>query len=158
MKIKKESKISSKFGYRKHPIANTRHFHRGVDLVSNDGFVYVGMRGKVIRSQKGRYGEGIYIRTETTVKGVTFYAQYFHNEENYVNIGDYVNIDEKIAKQGNTGESTGIHTHFEIYVHVKDISQMPNILESVKHHAGTRNRIFFNPFQLLEYLKLNYGG
>lgn len=158
MKLK-ESKMTSKFGTRTHPITGTKHYHRGVDLVSEDGQVYAGMRGKVIRSQKGKYGEGNYIQTRTTIKGIAFYVNYFHNEDNYVDVDDYINVDDRIAKQGSTGESTGIHTHFEIYVYNRDLLQIQNILEGVKYHTK-RMRTFFNPFELIEFLKLNYhfGG
>lgn len=105
--------VTSKFGFRKHPITQKRSFHSGVDMVTrSDDAVFPAKAGLVVLARKYyNYGNSIILRHENGVE--TLYA---HLDKILVKEGDQVNLDTQIGVVGNTGQSTGKHLHFEVSV------------------------------------------
>lgn len=105
--------ISSGYGYRKHPIAGSRKFHKGIDIASGSGNpVLAADSGTVIKSYlSSSYGNYIVISHGNGV--LTGYA---HMSRRLVSVGDTVSAGQQIGKVGSTGNSTGPHLHFEVYV------------------------------------------
>lgn len=56
-------------------------------------------------------GYGYYV---TIDHGNGYVTKYAHNTENYVAVGDFVKKGDEIALIGSTGQSTGIHCHYEV--------------------------------------------
>lgn len=111
-------RLTSKYGYRIHPITGLRHFHGGVDLVGKKGEKIVAVRGGVVVRSRivtnkndatWQWGEYIAI---TGDDGRTLY--YCHLEKRLVKVGDRVKAGDIIGIQGTTGQSTGHHLHFEV--------------------------------------------
>lgn len=104
--------LTSKFGYRKHPILGIWAMHEGVDLVvdvgtpvyaTGDGVVsYVGYRG--------RYG--LIVEIDHGFGYVTLYA---HLSRALVREGQKVKRGDKIALSGATGLVTAPHLHYEVW-------------------------------------------
>lgn len=157
MKIR-DARLTSPFGWREDPLKKTgeMQFHYGVDLVFNDENVYSGLPGTCIASKLGKYGEGNYIQIKSNINGVILYANYFHNEENYIKLKTEVKIDDLIAKMGDTGNTTGKHTHWEIFMYVNQLNKegSRNFLNNIPYFVR-KNRIFFNPFKLISYVYWN---
>lgn len=109
--IKKVQRISSGFGWRRHPITKARQFHTGIDIPQIKGtLVYATGNGVV--SRKGyNSGYGNFVEIEHAGDFSTFYA---HLSKITVNVGDWVDIAEQIGCVGNTGISTGNHLHYEV--------------------------------------------
>lgn len=107
------SNISSYYGYRQHPIFQTRKFHAGIDIPAPTGTaVKAALSGIVIYSGwQGGYGNVVMLSHGNNM--VTVYA---HNSANIVSVGDYVDRGQTIALMGSTGYSTGPHTHFEVRI------------------------------------------
>lgn len=107
------SSISSYYGYRVHPIFNTKKFHAGIDIPAPMGTpVKAAMSGIVIFSGwQGGYGNVVMISHGGDL--VTVYA---HNSSNKVSVGDYVDRGQTICLIGSTGFSTGPHSHFEVRI------------------------------------------
>lgn len=105
-------KITSKFGYRIHPISKRRDFHKGIDIANDTGTKIVAAGSGVVTYSgwNGGYGKIIIIS-----HGYGYKSVYAHNHKNLVEVGDRVKKGEAIAKLGNTGRSTGPHLHFEIH-------------------------------------------
>ncbi len=106
-----DGRLSSRFGYRRHPLTGKIRFHRGIDLAAPHGTPIRAFRaGTVIFSgPRGGYGYAVDIQHENGV--VTRYA---HNSKNLVRVGARVRAGDPIAKVGSTGHSTGPHIHFEV--------------------------------------------
>ena len=109
--VRKPERISSWFGWRKHPVTKVWQFHTGIDIPKAKGApVYATGNGVVI--QKGyNPGYGIFIEIRHAGGFRSFYA---HLSRVMVNIGDSVHIAEQVACVGNTGLSTGSHLHYEV--------------------------------------------
>lgn len=118
------SRISSPYGYRIHPIFNTKKMHTGIDIPAPTGTPAVSIdQGKVIFSgTKGGYGKTIMIQHDDGK--VTLYA---HNSELIVSVGQRVQKGQVVSKIGSTGNSTGPHLHFEVRINGKHVNPVPYI-------------------------------
>ena len=104
-------RISSKFGYRIHPVTKKKAFHAGLDLPAKHGTsIYAPASGVVVFSgKKGAYGNFLLI-----AHSYGFKTAYGHLSRSVVKSGDYVTKGQRIAYVGSTGRSTGPHLHYEI--------------------------------------------
>jgi hypothetical protein len=103
--------ITSKFGYRKHPIYRKTKFHAGVDFASKRGSPVLATADGVVVFSGWQSGYGRLVEVRHMDGLVTRYA---HNQKNLVKEGDMVKKGQTIAKLGSTGRSTGPHVHFEV--------------------------------------------
>jgi murein DD-endopeptidase MepM/ murein hydrolase activator NlpD len=106
-------RITSRFGYRIHPIYGTRRFHAGIDFGLPIGAaIKAADSGVVIYS--GWYGG--YGRTVIIDHGNGLTTLYGHTSASYVTAGQSIQRGQRIAAVGSTGLSTGPHLHFEVRV------------------------------------------
>jgi murein DD-endopeptidase MepM/ murein hydrolase activator NlpD len=85
-------------------------FHKGVDLTSGNKNILASDNGKVIfAGVKEGYGNCIIIDHMNGYKTL-----YGHLSKFYTTTGKIVEKGEKIGYMGSTGDSTGVHLHFEI--------------------------------------------
>ena len=85
--------------------------HTGIDIASSKGTTVTSAdAGRVsFAGRQGSYGNLIIIDHENGYQ--TYYA---HNSKLVVSKGDRVYKGQKIAEMGSTGNSTGVHLHFEV--------------------------------------------
>lgn len=100
-----EGSLSSMFGRRRNG------WHRGIDIMAPPGTaVLAAAPGLVIASGvEPRYGRVVKLAHENAF--VTVYA---HNDDNLVELGQWVTAGQRIATVGRTGRATSEHLHFEI--------------------------------------------
>lgn len=105
------SRITSKYGMRRHPILKTNRMHTGVDIaVPMGGKIAAADDGKVIQaSYRGANGNMIMIN-----HGNGIVTAYCHLSTYAVKVGDVVVKGQKVGGAGSTGWSTGPHLHFEV--------------------------------------------
>ena len=108
-------RITSQFGTRTHPISGKKHTHSGLDIGAPSGTTIVAAAsGEVILAQwYGGYGNCVIIEHKDGFR--TLYA-HIRSGGIKVKVGDMVSAGEKIAEVGSTGNSTGNHLHFGVYV------------------------------------------
>lgn len=113
------SRISSGYGYRKHPILGGQEFHTGIDIPAPMGTPTVAIdSGTIIYSGvQGSYGNTVMIQHDDGK--VSLYA---HNSELLASVGQRVEKGQVVAKIGSTGMSTGPHLHFEIRINGKHVN------------------------------------
>lgn len=113
-------KITSYYGNRQYYYQGKliKDFHNGIDLVPshcNNNEILAFADGIVTSVQKTgvQYGTGCYVRLKHN-NGL--YTLYYHLKSGSVcvNVGDKVIKGQKLGIIGTTGQSTGIHLHFQI--------------------------------------------
>lgn len=113
-------RITSPFGWRTHPIFNSKTFHSGVDIGGpNGGSIRASNSGKVIYSGwYGGYGKVVII-DHGVVGGKPTTTLYAHMSTIKVSNGQTVAKGQVIGLEGTTGYSTGPHCHFEVRINGK---------------------------------------
>jgi len=103
--------ITSRYGYRIHPITGQRAFHNGVDYRGAVGTpVYAVAEGVVVQSTYDDIsGNFISIKHSDNSQSL-----YLHLSQRGVSSGQRVRSRQVIGKVGNTGRSSGPHLHFAI--------------------------------------------
>ena len=110
-------RITSPFGWRTHPIFNSRTFHSGIDIGGQyRSNVRASNAGRVIYSGwYGGYGKVVII-DHGQVNGIPITTLYAHLNSCGVSVGEYVSKGQTVGSEGTTGYSTGPHVHFEVRV------------------------------------------
>lgn len=105
--------VTSKFGWRVHPILKTSKYHAGIDI-GGQGYgaeIYAADTGTVVTSDKSdTYGNYVVIN-----HGNGYTTLYAHMQSRNVKAGDRVTKGDVIGWVGSTGLSNGPHLHFEIW-------------------------------------------
>lgn len=102
--------LTSRFGYRVHPVTGQYLFHSGIDIGADEGTPVVAvMDGVVIfAGWNGGYGKCLIIDHGK------YRTLYGHLSSYSVRPGDEVKGGQVLGKVGSTGISTGPHLHFEV--------------------------------------------
>ena len=109
----RNARISSLYGYRRHPIYKTKKVHSGVDYAAPKGTPVFASGSGVLELVKyvNGYGNSIKIRHNSEYQ--TFYA-HMNGFASGMKPGVRVKKGQIIGYVGSTGRSTGPHLHFEI--------------------------------------------
>ena len=113
IELVKNARISSKFGYRIHPILKRRLLHTGMDYAAPRGTPIHAAADGVVEfvGRNGGYGKHIRLRHSKTMK--TSYS-HMHKFKKGLKRGSRVKAGDIIGYVGSTGRSTGPHLHFEV--------------------------------------------
>ena len=111
--VKKFTRISSSYGYRKHPVTGVRHKHSGMDYAGKTGDPVIATADGVVmfagKSTNTGFGNLVSLS-----HNFGFKTRYGHLHKIYVKAGEFVRKGQVIAEIGNTGRSTGSHLHYEV--------------------------------------------
>ena len=123
-----QGRITSPYGYRTHPIFNTRTFHSGIDIGGpNLGAIKASNSGKVIYTGwYGGYGKVVIVE-HGVVNGKPITTLYAHMSSIAVANGAKVQRGQVLGYEGTTGYSTGPHCHFEVRVNGQTSNPMSYI-------------------------------
>jgi murein DD-endopeptidase MepM/ murein hydrolase activator NlpD len=104
------ARITSRFGWRTHPLTGTRRFHSGLDIGAPSGTpVVAAASGTVVSAGwNGGYGKAVVIQHNDTQQTL-----YGHLSEISVQPGQQIAQGTVLGLVGSTGNSTGPHLHFE---------------------------------------------
>ena len=104
-------RVSSRFGFRIHPIMGVRKLHTGIDISASTGTpISAAAAGTVILSETyGGYGRAVVID-----HGGGMATLYAHQSSIAVSVGEVVTRGEVVGYIGCTGSCTGPHLHFEV--------------------------------------------
>ena len=105
-------KRTSGYGKRKNPTGKGMSNHKGVDYSAPSGTPIPSQSGGKVVAVGYNSARGNYVR----VKSGNIEYLYQHNSKNLVAVGDSVKKGQVIGKVGSTGDSTGSHLHYEVWV------------------------------------------
>lgn len=116
------ARLSSNFGYRRHPISGYNKLHKGTDFAAPTGTpVYAAGHGTIERANRyGGYGN--YVRIKHANGYSTAYAHL--SRFGKFRAGQRVRQGDIIGYVGSTGASTGPHLHYEVMVKGKPVNAM----------------------------------
>jgi len=103
--------VTSRFGWRVHPIFGGREFHTGMDIATRYGSPVIAARAGVVRfvGWKSGYGRIVVLAHDGGIE-----TAYSHLSAALVTPGQQVARGQTIGRIGNSGWSTGPHLFFEI--------------------------------------------
>ena len=120
--LNRQFRITSPFGPRVHPISGRKSNHNGVDLVRKDGKpnepILAPEAGKILESRKSNHptgGYGYYVKMQGK-SGVVHLMAHMVRNSLKVKKGDVVEQGDMLGLMGTTGNSTGVHLHWEVRV------------------------------------------
>ena len=122
--------MSSGFG------ARWGRMHEGIDFTPGLGAPIQAIAdGVVTEATEAGGAYGVSVRIQHVIDGEVVESHYAHmiNGSMTVQVGDQVHVGQVIGQTGNTGRSTGAHTHFEIRYNGVAVDPKPWLAE----HAGT---------------------
>ena len=127
------------------------YYHKGIDIATSTAGgsvpVYSVCNGTVVRSDYSGtattgYGNVVIVKDSTSGMGYLF----AHLNSRNVNVGDTVIIGQQVGMEGSTGDSTGMHLHFEMqdlsthdwdYSHVRELYSNPADFMGIPNVEGT---------------------
>ncbi|MDZ4362922.1 M23 family metallopeptidase [Brevundimonas sp.] len=107
-------RVSSSFGFRRHPISGYQRMHQGIDFAAGTGTpVLAPADGVVVEARRwGGYGNWLRIRHSNGLEtGYGHLSRYGSG----IRAGQRVRQGQVVAYVGSTGASTGPHLHYEIW-------------------------------------------
>src|SRR2546430_11762619 len=98
------------------------HFHTGLDLASKNTRIGAAADGVVAVTGYGMTGYGNYV---IIVHGGGLVTLYGHLSSIGVTVGQKVTQGQQIGVEGTTGNSTGVHLHFEVRLNSTPVDPSP---------------------------------
>ena len=133
------AKLTSRYGFRMHPILGFNHLHQGTDFAAPIGTPVMASGSGTVEyvGWKGGYGKFISIR-----HSAAYQTNYAHLQDYAKGIrrGSKVQQGQIIGYSGNTGSSTGPHLHYEVVVNgKKENSQTLKLPSSAPLEGNNKN-------------------
>ncbi|AWB34268.1 hypothetical protein DBV39_11745 [Orrella marina] len=116
-----QSRLSSEFGKRRHPIRKAFIMHKGIDLAAPRGTPILAVSAGVVTFSGWRNGYGRIVEIRHPNGWTSVYA---HAQRLMVKKGERVLQGQSIAQVGSTGDVTGPHLHFEIRKNNKPVNPL----------------------------------
>lgn len=108
-------RLTSGFGYRRHPVHRVRRMHTGTDWAAPTGTPILAAGRGIIEVAKRRGGNGNYVRIKHSNGYQTAYS-HMRRFGPGIRAGIKVRQGQIIGYVGSTGLSTGAHLHYEVLV------------------------------------------
>ncbi len=119
--VRSSYRMTSGYGYRRHPTTGQTRMHDGIDMAASLGTpIYATADGVVtFAGWAGGYGRVIKIR-----HALGFETRFAHLAKFRVKKGQRVSRGDRIADMGSSGRSTGSHVHYEVRIGGKSVNPM----------------------------------
>ena len=118
-----EARITSQFGYRRHPIIGKRILHTGVDYAAPRGTPILAAGNGIVEKAGRTSGYGNF----TLIRHTNGYETAYAHQTSFANgivPGARVSQGQIIGYVGSTGLSTGPHLHFEVRINKKAVDPL----------------------------------
>ncbi len=126
-----QSRLSSGFGMRLHPIYKVRKLHTGIDFGARIGTpIYATGGGVITKISNSFHGYGKQVEID---HGFGFITKYAHMSEFKVKLGQKVKRGECIGYTGNSGTSTAPHLHYEVIKNRKKVNPIHYFYQDISN-------------------------
>ena len=122
--VHERSYVSSRYGWRKDPFSDEKHWHSGMDVAAAYNAPIVASADGVVTFAGYRFGYGIMVEV---THGGGMITRYAHLNRAIVHNNQSVRAGELLGLMGSTGRATGPHLHFELLVGGHKIDPYPFI-------------------------------
>jgi murein DD-endopeptidase MepM/ murein hydrolase activator NlpD len=148
------ARISSGFGYRKHPILGYTKLHKGIDFAAPYGTpVYAAGSGTI--QYAGWFSSfGKYVKIAHNSSYKTAYA-HLSKIPSSIKKGRRVKQGDVIGYVGSTGRSTGPHLHYEVHKGSKAINPKKVKIQPQKRIKGNELALFQSHRDRIDFIMLN---
>lgn len=113
--------ITSRYGYRYHPVLHVNKLHSGNDISAPRGTPIYAINGGTVVTSSSSAAWGNYVVVD---HGGGMSSLYAHMTSRSVSKGQKVSQGQTLGTVGNTGWSTGNHLHFEIRINGTPVNSM----------------------------------
>jgi murein DD-endopeptidase MepM/ murein hydrolase activator NlpD len=122
LKVRENNRITSFYGKRIHPVNGYSDFHQAIDIAAKEfEDVFSTAKGMVVVSDYDKYlGEYIIIEHPNGYQTI-----YGHISVRCVDVGEILNIGQRIGLVGRTGRATGFHLHYGIKKNGQYVNPLP---------------------------------
>lgn len=138
--VKKFQGVSSRFGWRTHPVTGKKEFHRGIDYRGKKGDGVITTANGTIEyagfHKKSGYGKMIIVAHNNGFKTL-----YGHMSKLRVKTGQVVKKGDLIGDIGSTGLSSGPHLHYEVSFVQRKLNPVPFIDWNLKNYDEISKRV-----------------
>ena len=135
------ARLTSRFGYRKHPLLGFTKKHNGVDFGARPGTpIFAAGSGTIVKlGWFGAFGRYVRIR-----HGSVYETAYAHMSRfrRGLRVGSRVKQGETIGYVGRSGRTTGPHLHYEVIRNGRHVNPMKIALPSRKNLKGRELKRF----------------
>ena len=135
--FKGTNRVTSPYGWRTSPINGQAQHHNGQDIVGSGAYPGAGWEvreltgGTVLRVTSDQW-RGKYVDVQTS-PGI--FERYQHMKDIYAKVGQKVPQGTVLGMAGTTGDSTGVHLHFEVQKNGYAIN--PEVFSDIPNRVGT---------------------
>ncbi len=129
--------ITSKYGYRIHPLLKRKEFHRGTDMKAKMKTPVYATADAIVE-YSGNHKKSGYGRLIILQHNYGFKTYFGHLNKVVVKSGTFVKKGTLIAYTGNSGVSNGPHLHYEVRFMARPVNPFPFIKWTTKNY----NEIF----------------
>lgn len=141
--LKARGRLTSGYGWRRHPVLLYETFHHGVDLAAPMNTPIMAAADGVITQlgRKGAYGKYIRIRHASGYETAYGHLNGYRQD---LKVRSQVRRGEVVAYLGSTGRSTGPHVHFEVWKNGKTANPFGRNAIPSKQLSGFEQEQFFS--------------
>lgn len=112
--LNQQTRVTSGYGWRNHPVTGKRSFHAAVDMRAATGREIIATADGVVNYAAKHRGSGLG-NLVILDHNLGFRSHYAHLSKFRVNQGQFVEKGDVIGLSGTTGQVNGPHLHYEIW-------------------------------------------
>ena len=117
--------MTSRFGWRHHPVLGIDLYHNGTDFAANCGTpIYPVAEGVVTAVTVERAGGNVVYVNHGMMNGASMSTAYVHMQKVDVRVGQQLTRDTVVGEVGATGYATGCHLHLSVMRNGVDVDPM----------------------------------
>lgn len=151
------ARVSSNFGFRKHPVLGYQKLHKGTDFAAPTGTPIYASGNAVVEFAGPRGAAGNFVNLRHDNGWNTWYM-HLNAFAPGLAAGVRLTQGQPIGEVGTTGRSTGPHLHYEVRIDGEPVDPLSIQTESGRTLAGEGRAAFVRERDRIDVARANRGG